>query len=576
MSRTNKILLAILGVLLLILGLIGGAILLQSNPFSSRTLAQPYNETRYAGTLEDASALTDDPDLTHVVLVVHFYDDGDRGTVTSPTLPLHAELKKTGDGEYEQQAPVVGTGGEGNKWSFTPHKAKINGKNGSDNADNGTDNDQEKPSDASPALETLIPRGEVPTDDNPADPAEPADPAVPQDPAIDGEPADDGMIDMGFSITTPDGETTDGQLEQTDKNDKNGEIGINPDVADAEKLEYGDFGDDRTRAIGRPVFQKNGEEPLLLGDPEKGPKEAKDGPQTKYEHYPPVENGSYDRLGEHTVIFRLGNGSHPGTVTYPERGCYGELEVVELQATEKILVGDCESGGTWRFLEGTPQAGVAEFLSHDASFSGRTVYRATDWDDIDGEIGLGQSGPVVDYYKGLRKEEPEEEELTFPTQDETPEELRERSAREGGVLTHRGTGPYVLGMSKQEAIDAGLDPGSFEPDNKCERATTSFHIFRDGELYFENGTLVAFGVADGHGLFHDTPVSPAKPGENDDPVPGHKPELIQKGETGFLFWTLTDDNGVQMQLRVVAEISANYLTLTAPGQNCLDSKSVTR
>lgn len=563
MSRTNKILLAILGVLLLVLGLIGGAILLQSNPFSSRTLAQPYNETRYAGTLEDASALTDDPDLTHVVLVVHFYDDGDRGTVTSPTLPLHAELEKTGDGEYKQKAPIVGTGGEGNTWSFTPHKAKIGDKSGTDGSE-GTDNTDdaaEQPSVSAPALETLAPSGEAPSGDEPAEPA---------------APADDGMIDMGISNTTPDGETLDGQLEQTDKNDKNGEIGINPDVTDTEELEYGDFGDDRHRAVGRPVFQKNGEEPLLLGDADHGPKEATDGPQTQYEHYPAVENGSYDRLGEYTVIFRLGNGSHPGTVTYPERGCYGELEVTDLQATEKILVGDCESGGTWKFLEGTPAAGVAEFVSHDKSFSGRTVYRATDWDDIDGEIGLGQSGPVVDYYKGLRKEEPEEEELTFPTQDETPEELRERSAREGGVLTHRGTGPYVLGMSKQEAIDAGLDPDSFEPDNKCERATTSFHIFRDGELYFENGTLVAFGVADGHGLFHETPISPAKPGENDDPVPGHKPELIQKGETGYLFWTLTDDDGVQMQLRVVAEISANYLTLTAPGQNCLDSKSVTR
>lgn len=52
-TKTNKILLAVLVVLLLVLAAIGGTIAVRSGLFgSSNDIAQPYNETRYSGTID--------------------------------------------------------------------------------------------------------------------------------------------------------------------------------------------------------------------------------------------------------------------------------------------------------------------------------------------------------------------------------------------------------------------------------------------------------------------------------------------------------------------------------------------
>ena len=76
MSRTNKILFAVLAVLLLILAVIGGVIAKRSGLFgSSDDIAQPFNESRFSGTIDKADGLIDD--AVPVVVVVRFHDGGE-------------------------------------------------------------------------------------------------------------------------------------------------------------------------------------------------------------------------------------------------------------------------------------------------------------------------------------------------------------------------------------------------------------------------------------------------------------------------------------------------------------------
>ena len=97
-TKTNKILLAVLAVLLLIAAVIGGAIAARSGLFGSDdNIAQPFNETRYSGTIEQAEGLIDASDPVPVVLVVRFHDSGETGELTSPTLKRHSTLTRTDD-----------------------------------------------------------------------------------------------------------------------------------------------------------------------------------------------------------------------------------------------------------------------------------------------------------------------------------------------------------------------------------------------------------------------------------------------------------------------------------------------
>lgn len=121
MSRTNKILLTVLSVLLLLMVGIWGFIAAKSGLFSS-TLAQPYNETRYSGTIEGAEGLADGP--VDVVLVVRFHDGGQRGELTSPTLLRYSELERVDKHVYRET--VVHGEGEASTWTFDPSDGAMN------------------------------------------------------------------------------------------------------------------------------------------------------------------------------------------------------------------------------------------------------------------------------------------------------------------------------------------------------------------------------------------------------------------------------------------------------------------
>lgn len=290
MSKTNKILLAILAVLILILCAIGGVIGTKMGLFESRNLAEPFNETRYSGTIDDAEGLTDD--IVPVVLVIRFHEGGKTGELTSPTLQRHSTLARTEKNTYREEI-VHGDGESGIEWTFTP--------------------------------------GEDDT--------------------------------MGVSYTTPDGASGEAQLPKTDPTDTAGEVGMNPNVGgtDPDGIE---FPEQSFRTTGTLE---------TAGTPEGEPTD---------------------------VIFRWGADLEAATVTYPDRGCYGLLDRTEPNyMTETITVGDCPTGATWHFIAGDPSGGSVEYTSPDGSQTETMNFTHSDWDIIDGEIGLSRSGPVLDFYR---------------------------------------------------------------------------------------------------------------------------------------------------------------------------------
>lgn len=526
MSQTNKILLAVLAVLLLILGIISGLVLSSSGKSGSHSIAEPFNETRYSGTIDGADGLSDEP--VPVVLVVRFHDDGERGTLTSPTLGSHSELKKIGEGEYEQTNTVTandgntdasgpaGTG-DGTTWSFTPK------------------------------------------------------------PADDEGDATDGAIGMDIAYETPGGASGGGELQQTDPKDTANEVGLNPDVTQDLPLEEGNFGDNKQLAVGKPVFQKTGEDPMLVGDADFGAKEAENGPQTKFEDYPAVENGTMDREGELTVKFRFGIGTGFTTVTYPERGCYGVLELSDKPGagfTEKILVGDCLSGGTWKMLEGTYTGGLMEFLSPDKSYVGRTTIRGAEWNDISGEIGLGLTGPVVNYYKKFQAADANgEQEATETAAKKSAEEgQNSRQAREMAHMTPWGYGDLEIGMTQDEAFGRGLDPSSVSPAANgvagCTTATYSKLGLPEATAYIENGVITAITKEGGNAYFENQPIKAWQPGDDFDVVPGHEPETEQVGEWGVKHWHLEGANGNILHIRLLSAVAETTYEVHAPDTAC--------
>lgn len=538
MSKTNKILLAVLAVLLLILGILAGLVLSSANRSGSNAIAEPFNETRYSGTINDTDGLSDDP--VPVVLVVRFHDDGEHGTLTSPTLGSHSELRKIGEGEYEQtntitaaadadtgEVPAAPGVGDGTTWTFTPKTAEDteDAETSDDDSNHGGDSDN-----------------------------------------------DDSGTAMDISYETPDGATGGGSLDPTDPKIEAGEVGLNPDVTDDLNIEEVDFGEGKVLSVGKPIFQKTGDEPMMLGDADFGAKEATDGPQTQFEHYPAVENGKMDREGELTVKFRFGE--NLSTVTYPERGCYGVLELSDYRFTEKILVGDCESGGTWKLLEGTDTGGVMEFLGPDKSFIGRTVIRSTDWNDITGEIGLGLTGPVVDYYKKMQVQDTDDtktSEAAKPEKD-TEEGRNSREAREMAHMTPWGYGDLEIGMTQDEAFGLGLNSSSVGPaDNGvagCTTATYSKLGVPEATAYIENGVITAITKEGGNAYFENQPIHAWQPGDGGDVVPGHEPEYEQAGEWGINHWYLEGANGNILHVRLLGAIAQTTYTAYTPDTAC--------
>lgn len=540
MTRTNKILLAVLAVLLLILGIIAGLVLSSSGNSGSRSIAEPFNETRYSGTIDDTAGLGDAP--VPVVLVVRFHDDGERGTLTSPTLGSHSELKKIGEGKYEQtntiaiaagadadKPPAAPGAGDGTTWTFTPKKAE---DTDASNKDSSRDS---------------------------------------------GNNADDFSAAIGISYETREGANGGGSLQQTDPKDDAGEVGLNPDVTKDLTLEEGDFGDQKQLALGKPVFQKTGDKPMMIGDADSGAREASDGPQTQFENYPAVENGTIDREGELTVKFRFGIGTGFTTVTYPERGCYGVLEKPDKPGegyTEKILVGTCISGGTWRLLEGSYSGGIMEFLAPDESYVGRTVIRGEDWNDISGEAGLGLTGPVVDYYKKFQAQDTGATEASASAKpDKNADEGRNsREAREMGHITPWGYGEIQIGMNQDEAFGLGLDSSSVSPaDNGvagCTSATYSRRGFSDATVYIENGVITAITKEGGNAYFENQPIKAWQPGDDFDVVPGHEAETEQVGEWGIKHWRLEGANGNVLHIRLLSAVAETTYEVHAPDTAC--------
>lgn len=303
MTKTNKILLAVLGVLLLIAAVMGGAIAARSGLFGSGDdIAQPYNETRYSGTIENAEGLIEAADPVPVVLVVRFHDNGETGELTSPTLKRHSTLTRTDEHTYREEivhGEGVDAGDSGVEWTFEP--------SGEDDA-------------------------------------------------------------MDVSYTTSDGASASAELPQTDPEETSGEVGLNPEVAGAEP-------DGIVFPDGS--FRSTGTIELTHADD-------------------PAENTTED------VIFRIGSDGTTQTVTYPGRGCYGSVESSDSNnRIEQLTVGDCESGGTWHFIAGDPSGGTAEFTSADGKLTGTLDFRHSEWDDIDGEIGIARSGPVIDFYRSF-------------------------------------------------------------------------------------------------------------------------------------------------------------------------------
>lgn len=251
---------------------------------------------------------------------------------------------------------------------------------------------------------------------------------------------------MEVSYTTPDGATATAQLPKTDPADNAGEIGINPNVAGAEPDGI-EFPADGVRALATIEWA------------------PKDG----------------DRTTE-TAIFRGSREANVFTVTYPERGCYGALEHIDNVTKKEVFsVGDCEDGGIWHFTGGDEKAGEADFTSADESTTGKLTYKATEWTDLDGEIGYSRSGPVLDFYR----------EFTVETNKETNKETNQKKEADKEADAQPA---QAKGSCEPGAFDAVVDgwPTPFETTvNFCDGEWASaaaggtddvraFH-FMDGE-----------------------------------------------------------------------------------------------
>ena len=314
MSRVNKALLAVLIVLLLVLAAVGGAIAGKTGLFAGG-LGQPYNETRYSGTVALAGNTSEEP--VPVVLVVRFHDNGRSGTLTSPTLRRHSELTRTEKGIY-QETIVRGDGDSGGILEAHPGQNKT----------------------------------------------------------------------MTITYTPPGGAPTSAELPRTDSNDNAGEVGLNPDLDDTLEPDGIEFADGSFRSTGMVDYQD-------------GPWEDHHYVDDDYLHRYVLDE---DKIDDHaSVVFRHDVEGGAGTVTYPDRQCYGTLEPTDGQGLAEVFtVGACESGGTWQFYSGDPSGGNARFTSADGTRIGHVSFSGTDWADIDGEVGLARSGPVLDYYKNLK------------------------------------------------------------------------------------------------------------------------------------------------------------------------------
>ena len=469
MSRTNKILLAVLAVLLLILVAIGGTIALRSGVFgSSDDIAQPYNETRYSGTIEKADGLIDDP--VPVVLVVRFHDGGETGELTSPTLKRHSTLTRTGDNTYREEI-VHGDGDSGTEWTFEP---------------NGDE---------------------------------------------------DGM-DVSYS--TPHGASASAELPQTPMESNAGEVGLNPNAPDAgpDGIE---FPDDGVRELATIEWTDS-------------------------------DNPENDRTEE--AIFRGSREANVFTVTYPERGCYGVLEHVDnVTKTEKITVGDCESGGTWHFTGGDEKKGEAEFTSADETLTGKLTYTATEWDDTDGELGLARSGPALDFYREFTNGAYGNADSEEKPDKDAEEGQNSREAREMGSMTPWGYGDMTIGMNQDEAFGKGLDSGSVEPADidveGCTTATYAKRGFKDATVYLDGGVITAITREDGSAYFDNQPIHAWRPGDDfDNVVPSHSPEVEKSGEWETHNWHLEGENGNILHIRLFAAESQTTYTVSTPDSEC--------
>lgn len=468
MSRANKILLAVLAVLLLIFAAVAGVIAVKSDLFSSHDdLSQPYNETRYSGTIEKPNGLIDDNDPVPVVLVVRFHDGGETGELTSPTLKRHSTLTRTGDGTYREEV-VHGEGESGVEWTFEP---------GDDNAS------------------------------------------------------------MDVSYTTPDGDSSTAELPQTPQEENSGEIGLNPNAPDAgpDGIE---FPDDGVRELAT-IEWTNADD---SGD-------------------------SGDKRTEQ-AIFRGSRDANVFTVTYPERGCYGVLEHVDnVTKTEKITVGACASGGTWHFTGGDEKQGEAEFTSGDGAVTGKLTYTATEWEDIDGEVGLARSGPVLDFYEEFTAED------SGASKKKSAEEGdNSRQAREAAFMTPWGYGELLIGMSEKEATELGLDSGSVAPaENGIEGCTTATYSklgVPEATVYLENGAISAIRAEGGNGFFENEPIQSWRPGDDFNIVPGHEPETEKSGEWSVKHWYLEGGNGNILHVRLFTAESQTTFTAYTPDTSC--------
>lgn len=469
MTKTNKILLAVLGVLLLIAAVMGGAIAARSGLFGSGDdIAQPYNETRYSGTIENAEGLIEAADPVPVVLVVRFHDNGETGELTSPTLKRHSMLTRTDEHTYREEivhGEGVDAGDSGVEWTFEP--------NGEDDA-------------------------------------------------------------MGVSYTTSDGASASAELPQTDQEETSGEVGINPEVAGAEPdgIEFPEHS-----------YRSTGTIELVHADD-------------------PSKNISDE------VIFRISQDATTHTVAYPGRGCYGTVDSTDPNIrVENITVGDCESGGTWKFTGGDASGGSAEFTSADGKLTGSLNFHAGEWDDIDGEIGIARSGPVLDFYEEFTAED-----SGAGKKKSAEEGDNSRQAREAAFMMPWGYGELLIGMSEKEATELGLDSGSVAPaENGIEGCTTATYSklgVPEATVYLENGVISAIRAEGGNGYFENEPIHSWKPGDDFNIVPGHEPETEKSGEWSVKHWYLEGGNGNILHVRLFTAESQTTFTAYTPDTSC--------
>ncbi|GAB3086698.1 hypothetical protein [Corynebacterium aquatimens] len=91
-----------------------------------------FSDTRYVGDVDSPELIADadaDTDSNNVRVIIRFFGDGRRATLTSPTLNRHSELLWVKGYEYRENI-ITGDGTNGAKWTFTP------GDEISDNEDN--------------------------------------------------------------------------------------------------------------------------------------------------------------------------------------------------------------------------------------------------------------------------------------------------------------------------------------------------------------------------------------------------------------------------------------------------------